>query len=92
VALPYTSPKYDDATRKEAIELLGELGVDSATAREALRRTLNDRLPGIRSGSIRAVAKWNDPEFTDLLRAMAAKEKDQGVLDALRKAQVTPRD
>jgi aminopeptidase N len=92
VALPYTSPKYDDATRKEAIELLGELGADSATARAALRRTLNDRLPGIRSGSVRAVAGWNDPEFTDLLRAMAAKEKDQEVLDALRKAEVTPQD
>ena len=92
VALPYTSPRYDDATRKEALGVLGELGADSATARAALRRTLNDRLPGIRSSSVQAVAGWNDPEFIDILRAMASKEKDKEVLDALRKADATPQD
>jgi aminopeptidase N len=89
VAIPFTSPKYDEATRGEAIAVLGELGKDSTRARDVLRSLLRDEQPEIRSSAVHAVSQWNDPGLQDFLRSMLATEKNEKVGDALRDATKT---
>ncbi|MEW6511584.1 MAG: M1 family aminopeptidase [Bacteroidota bacterium] len=91
-ALPYTTKRYDQETRRLAIAVLGSTARRSAEGRRAVGELLDDADPGIRAAAAGAAGSWHDDDSIAMLKAREGRESDPAVREAIRRALSTSGD